>query len=248
MTYTLVYNNSNQICENCLGQWSGAQMPSSYVLGCPVGDTDPDCGDTFTGGAVEQPYGIFSLDRKDDGTDANSKILGSIAYVLGSDDFRGVAPVRLPGALGLDLSHIVSYITPGTNTTKPSYVFTNGSGTQASTADHITGVSTASVATPGNLWTVTNTQYGTTLSGMDSIWNGPNGAAICFRYENGTLTANPLWPWPMNQRILNATTAAGAEVINITATLEGIFGAIPAACRWDVATLEPPLNFHKVSP
>jgi hypothetical protein len=248
MTFTVAYNSYNNLFENCIGQWSGAQMPSSYVLGCPEGSGYAPCGTTLTGGNVDQPYGIFALDREDASPDSNTRLLGSIAYVLSSDDFRGVAPVRMHSALGLDLAHIVSYITPGTNTSKPAYQFTNGSPTSPSTADHLTGVATTATSTPQSAWTVTNTQYGTTLSGMDSIFNGPNGAAICFRYENGVLTSTPLWPWPMNQRIMEAMTSAGVAVTNVMATLEGIFGTVPSACRWDVASLEPPLNFHKVSP
>jgi hypothetical protein len=57
------------------------------------------------------------------------------------------------------------------------------------------------------------------------------GAALCYRYQDGVLTKEPLWPWPMNDRIEEAMTQAGREPVDVTKAIEQLFGPIPAPCR-----------------
>lgn len=53
----------------------------------------------------------------------------------------------------------------------------------------------------------------------------PGGATILYRYENGKLTDRPLWPWPMNQRIIDAMKLAGyANPVDVTKTVFGLAG------------------------
>jgi hypothetical protein len=53
----------------------------------------------------------------------------------------------------------------------------------------------------------------------------PGGATILYRYENGKLTDRPLWPWPMNQRIIDAVKLAGyAHPVDVTKTVFGLAG------------------------
>lgn len=85
-------------------------------------------------------------------------------------------------------------------------------------------------------WTPGTNELGTSLDAAigagQSLWTDSIAApGICARYVNRTLTADPLWPWPMNQRIIDAMVLAGYPPIDVTATLESLFGAIPAACR-----------------
>jgi parallel beta-helix repeat protein len=87
----------------------------------------------------------------------------------------------------------------------------------------------------------------TAIGAGNSVWNEVPG--ICTRYVNGTLTSEPLWPWPMNQRIMDALTASGRTPVDITATMETLFGAIPAQCRTGAPTpvLNPPTNLQVTS-
>ena len=65
------------------------------------------------------------------------------------------------------------------------------------------------------------------------------GARVCKRYKNGVLTTEPLWPWPMDQRIRVALALAGKNPDAIfggpgktlTDLMEGIFGTIPTSCK-----------------
>ena len=51
-------------------------------------------------------------------------------------------------------------------------------------------------------------------SGGDTI-----GAVIRYRYVDGSLTSTLLWPWPMNQRIIDAMKQAGKAPIDVTRTV-----------------------------
>ena len=57
------------------------------------------------------------------------------------------------------------------------------------------------------------------------------GASLCYRYVDGALTKDPLWPWPMNARIAEAMRKAEREPIDVTNTVEQLLGPIPEACR-----------------
>ena len=78
------------------------------------------------------------------------------------------------------------------------------------------------------------TQYsqGTTIAAAIgagvSMWDRVPG--LCKRYVNRTLTSQGLWPWPMNQRTKDALVASGRAAVDVTATMESLFGSIPAAC------------------
>ena len=75
-------------------------------------------------------------------------------------------------------------------------------------------------------------RWGTTIEAAigpgKSIWHEVPG--ICKRYVNGQFTNDPLWPWPMNQRIKDALVQSGRAPVDITATMEQLFGPIPSQC------------------
>lgn len=96
----------------------------------------------------------------------------------------------------------------------------------------------------GNEWVQTNVVEYASIAAMDAASANPlqtsagTGARLCYRYVDGTLTTNPLWPWPMETRINAAVNAAGYSSDtffgtgkNLTTYVESIFGTIPAGCR-----------------
>ncbi|USN54592.1 MAG: hypothetical protein H6765_08870 [Candidatus Peribacteria bacterium] len=48
---------------------------------------------------------------------------------------------------------------------------------------------------------------------------GTNGANIMYKYKNGVLTNEPLWPWSMDQRIYNALAREGMPAFTVTDTI-----------------------------
>jgi parallel beta-helix repeat protein len=96
----------------------------------------------------------------------------------------------------------------------------------------------------GAVFSVTNREDYASIAAMNADNGNPfqtttgNGARMCYRYLNGTLTTTPLWPWPMNDRINAALSRSGRNPADyfgagrtLTTYLESVFGTIPAGCR-----------------
>jgi hypothetical protein len=170
----------------------------------------------------------------------NAHYYGSIAYVR--------APDILPKVLGLvannnesmchSLNHVVSYVEPGSHATLRPFHLRNYS----STVQPDKGIrqyvrNSTSIGGASNIiqseWHQKDNAFGATVDAVPNIWNGSGsqGARICKRYVNGTLTTEPLWPWPMNHRIIDAMSTAGRLPVDVTKTMEEIFGPIPRECR-----------------
>jgi hypothetical protein len=216
MTYTVGYKSFNAIYENVIGTWNGS--------------------------AAERAYGILTMDRLE-GPDfcARSKYLGSIAYARNGDNLQGQG--------------IWSNRWFDCMTLKDNVIFydSNYASRRAVTLDNMSNTASRTGYTPGptqyqnftnntriggtqaigDEWSVTNYATGSTAGSVPNIWNGAgtNGARVCKRYVNGQLTNDPLWPWTMNQRIIDAMKAAGKTPVDVTKTMEAIFGPIPSECR-----------------
>lgn len=67
---------------------------------------------------------------------------------------------------------------------------------------------------------------------------------LCKRVVKGVRTTTPLWPWPMNQRIKDARATSGMPVVDVTAEVERVLGAIPVACKGE----GPPPSGDTVAP
>ena len=233
MTYTLAYNSYHMTIENSIGTWSGERMKESYTL--LAYDGTPWTGNgagLYTNYAVDQPYGIFAVDRLDNDKNANSKILGSIAYVTASDRF---APPRLFFSTNIDaveMTNNAACIQPGTHTSKRAFALY---GLNGGTATNLTARSLTGIASPSAYidaqWDASDIELGETSLKVDSIFAGSYGAQVCTRYKDRVLTSEPLWPWPMNQRIIDATLQSGRKAVDVTATIESLFGPIPAYCK-----------------
>jgi len=66
--------------------------------------------------------------------------------------------------------------------------------------------------------------------GVDIFTDDGIGASICYRHVNGVLTEEPLWPWPMQDRIKAATERSLWDTADVRAEIEAVFGPIPAEC------------------
>jgi hypothetical protein len=94
MTYQIIYDNHNMTCENCIGTWSGERMEANlhalqgYDAEGRLLAAVQTLEITFTNYGVDHPYESYS---GGDLKDTQSKILGSIAYVRGSDRSAGTS-------------------------------------------------------------------------------------------------------------------------------------------------------------
>jgi hypothetical protein len=238
MVYSLAYNNYHTLVENALGTWSGEKMPETYTVkdyygrpynghgGGPQHDRD-----------VVEAYGIFAIDGVPPGMKADARLLGSLAYLNTSDTFK---PGRLIFVTKLDdvqIANTAAYYPPGAFTDKITfglYPMADGSNPSQDSATDITGFGGRGREIKGG-WSVRNELHGPAPAAVyrdgESIFNTKRGANLCYRYENGNLTHKPLWPWPMNQRIIDAMVASGRKPVDVTATVEQMFGPIPSSCR-----------------
>jgi len=239
MTYTLAYNNVNMLVENALGTWSGERLKQTYTLMDYSGNpwTGNGAG-TYTNYSVDQPYGVFGNDGfTSSDKNARSKLLGSLAYVRASDKFQAAQGVFITKIDSLQISNTVAYVEPGSHTTKKPFALYN---LQTSTglnlvANNLTGIGSAA-SYFGSDWKKSAIVQGTSLSGVANVFSTTTGANLCYRYHNGSLTTQPLWPWPMNQRIIDATTESGRAAVNVTQTIESMLGPIPSGCKTTTTT------------
>ena len=66
------------------------------------------------------------------------------------------------------------------------------------------------------------------------------GANIWYRYKDGVLTNEPLWPWPMNQRIIDAMIQSGREPVDVTKTIFELGGVSTSTTVLDESPPAPP--------
>jgi hypothetical protein len=241
ITFAIVYRSYDAIYENVIGTWD----------------------ETAMGGAgVNQPIGILGMDGipPPQETCTNSKYLGSIAYVRAADEMDS----WIGGLFGsraadcFEFKHVVSYFDPAASPQDSPILgqtFDGGSGAgltcETSGAPgacdrrftNVTeiGGSASSIASGAQGWIKTNHVDAATVGAAPNIWNGAGdqGARVCFRYQNGTLTSEKLWPWPLDSRIRAALTASGRDPDaifggpgnGVTELMENLFGEIPAGCK-----------------
>jgi len=236
LTYTLSYNNYHLTCENCIGTWSGQGMPQSYVLLDYYGQpwTGPGAG-TYTNGDLDQPIGIFGVDGSDD-KNVDARLLGSLAYLLPTDTYKPGQVVFMSGLDSVTIRDTVVYIAPGTNpTTKPFELAGLSSGqAQRLVAENLTAFGGASSFFAAD-WQNGNVWFGATVAGSyapgESVFKTARGASLYYRYQNGSITDQPLWPWPMNKRIADALVKSGRAPVDVTATVQSFFGDVPLIGR-----------------
>ena len=219
MTFTLLYNSYNTIMENSIGTWDGKEM---------------------NGSSPDQAYGIFAADRLDESPDAHSKILGSIAYLKGHDTFHARTLFWIGSQNFLEYTDNVAYVEPRTHSDKTTFFFRPGTNPVSRVGKNLTGIGGAGLSIAKDVQT-NNIEQENSVNQVSSIFTGKKGASICKRYVNGVLTDQPLWPWPMNQRIIDAMNEASKTVVDVTKTIEQIFGTIPNECK---ATYPAPHNLR----
>ena len=117
---------------------------------------------------------------------------------------------------------------------------------QDRSAQHITSVASWNSIDP-IVGVESTLATGSSISTVPSPWTATSvGANLCYRYVDGVRTNMPLWPWPMNERIKQATAMAGVYDgpclncsggraprigIDVTADVESLLGRIPDQCR-----------------
>lgn len=225
------------------GLQPGAPGTGCTTIGLPYGVVQADQTCSINSKAVEQPYGCISMDRLDAQSQAFSKLLGSIAYQnvgqtmdvsrlvfftnIDQVTIRDTAAIYPTGYVFSPLTgthrcfQLAAGIVHAGDTITNATAFTTATGDANSIHADWVQTNVRSATQPSALYSGT----GPNGVNVESLYNTNKGAQIQYRYVNGILTGTKLWPWPMNQRIIDATTASGYTVEDINTTIQGMFGA-----------------------
>lgn len=246
--YVLMNNGKPYIA----GVWSDYNHAKSS---CGPGQMQPDGTCLVTEGRIDQMYGVLTGDafsRGQPNRRTNSRYLGSLAYVLpGVDTSYLPRLVFVAQVENVSLENVVASW-PVSPSDKEAVLLADCSARAPETpcdpsdpgliARNLTsfggrirlaGLSSTRWQTSGLVAAVSPAAlYGS--SGASVFEPGEKGgASLCYQYRDGAQTRTPLWPWPMNDRIKDAMIQAGREPVDVTKTIESLFGPIPAACRSD---------------
>jgi hypothetical protein len=258
----LFYNSIGATCENCLGEYWANGAPLQYTVFSPTPTSESGCPSaTCTDGAPPNPNGAVNINRYDGDGNFDGQILGSIMYARaaarltrmssGNQGTLLAAPAGREGG-GLLFKDVIFVVDPAHTLFSSMRGFNLGSRitTFPSTITSTSTISGLTNPVDTSYWIASDNIHGTNLTALNTgnanPWTGSAGANLCHRYVNRARTSTPLWPWPMNQRIKDATGTAGAysgpcqgcigtfpmrTAVDVMADIEKLLGPIPAACR-----------------
>jgi len=207
MGFSMFYNSRGIVAENCIALWNGTRMKETHQAmandGKPFADwsTGPKGPHTYTNYGVDQPYGCFSADaNRKIGPTKGPYLYGCMAFALKSHRI-----VRIPGLFYMPckqedgfLENCAALVEEGAASLRPFYL-------SKIKARGLTAVGDAEPSLGGaqveNLLRATGAEGRAAWAAMLRKEPPDRGAHLYYRYENGKLTGQPLWPWPMNQRI-----------------------------------------------
>lgn len=241
-TFSIAYNSYDGLIENCIGTWDSIRMRESYT----VTDYFGVPGESFTNYEVQAAQGIFSHAGMD--TDmgyplaARARVLGSLSYIPRdarfSNSFRvWFGPLSMSDP-EIQIFDMITVVEPGgdNDVYYPFHLEPNGT-PGASSATNITAIGVADMNVSDE-WTLSNVYNSHSCDGIiagggnvlnPSIAGVTGGGTMMNRIVDGELTSEPLWPWPMNQRIIDGMTAAGRTPVDVTRTaFELCGGTLPA--------------------
>jgi hypothetical protein len=274
-------------CENCLATHSKESQPENYYLtlfGVKQSPANPDPSNPSQnscsfqrvfGGQCPQPISNYNImgdaagmiNATQDGSCSDTRVYGSLAYFKSPIYGNAISDVFSTFAKCQTLNHVLVFVDSLLNQyngIRGFYQGPNSTGTMTNTT------TITSSTRPDNLngdWTRSNNVTAPSLSALASTQNpftGTQGAQLCMRWVNEQKTNEPLWPWPMNERIKAATASAGNYFANggpgcgpnqgectgtlgqmrkatdVTADVEAMFGAIPSQCRGSGPPTPPP--------
>ncbi len=226
--FTLSYNSVGALCENCLATWGSNKMKKSYELTDYEGKGLGEFYDNYT---VYNPEGIISADSFDgDMTqNANIRVFGSIAYLPKEARYHNF-PRNWAGPFSMDINGVkvensIAIVEPGAH--ENIFPVNFGSDFSQKGNNILKNMTIIGNAEPriDSVWSEQGMYKADSCSeitkGGGSIVNPKSGvinggAKIMKQYVNGVETSKDLWPWPMNQRIIDAMKYGGYEPVDVT--------------------------------
>lgn len=224
MGFTLAYNSTNVLAENCVSMWNATSLPVGTW--CVKGDPDESdlsgCWTNYTGHVIQyetspnvwEPTGCFSADGNQGlGIGANNGpyMYGCVAMSFATNAIGNLTKqMQMANFSGNEVPYFqdcAGYVQTGSSASLRPFYFDSGSSGQ-----YLTSISGGIASAYGG------GSYLNRIDGSDDVtgranWASmftatsrpANGAWLRYRYQNKTVTGTMLWPWPMNTRIKNLT-------------------------------------------
>jgi hypothetical protein len=215
------YRSTNVQIENALVTWDAANTSNNYGL---IASTASLSGE------------------------ANMEIRGTLGYVRCTDTFpSNAAGIYFAAWENIHLRDVIAYIEPGCHTTVRPFLLGNDDASDAGapgrdlTAQNLLSIGSGADEVHSQ-WSVVNRQHFSSVAAAPSIFTGSN-AKLCKRWNDGVLTTQPLWPWPMNSRIATGLARGGLKPLtggSVDSEIASIFGPIPAECKTTAAPTPAP--------
>jgi hypothetical protein len=259
---TMQYNSYGAKLIDSLVTWDAISMPQNYC----VTDANGNCtGKMLSNFASSSPIGFHIANDHSPNSCSGARLQGVLAYTTAkqhinvSTNYRSIrfGPAG-SGSIGFSditcsrLDHVAVVISPNNPWKGGAYLLSELDGlTTDKIGRHITAIAAGSNVFGANWDVPSGSRFiATSIPPVGSAahpWtqSGTAGANLCYRY--GTTT--PMWPFPMNERIRQATAIAGAykgpcvqcsgtmprtrTATDVTAEVEALLGPIPATCRTD---------------
>ena len=235
-TFSCAYRSYDSLCENVIGTWSGEQQdPAISIRGQLKSILGMDwfkATDQFQG---RDPY------------DSGLRIFGSLAYLPADIELPPKTLVAVGYGKGQELRDIVAYAGEANSPLKTlaqtgcmkrvgcSWEKDEARDEAPLIATRLTSITDTGRISVDAAWSGIGgappvIDRRSPADQAPNVWSG-EGARLCHRYVDGVLTQQPLWPWPMNERIRLATSYARGRATDVDAEVRGLLGPIPPACR-----------------
>ena len=172
----------------------------------------------------------------------DSALLGSIAFATASDHYDTDNLLNITAEAGshagsgfvtsrMLVQDIVLY-GEHARTDLKGYQIDGGLGSTGNVARNIISVTPkGGDVCSGSGWECSNLFKGKTFAealGTRTLWEVAPG--VCRRYKDRQLTGEPLWPWPMEERIRAGREASRMPTTSVTTAVSRTLGTIPAHC------------------
>lgn len=214
------YGGGGVTLRRCWGEWNGfgpTGFGPHHTFSLSYWYTNV-IGENLIGTWDLEPDKVVSNSQRDifghDGHEALRyvKLLGSIAYAKQNQTFTPSSLIEFYGFMGeTEIRDTVAIIESGSRYTdrRPFSLLAGTYATTNSVRDS-TAKGNGTLSSIHSSWTKTNfvesNQLLGSLTGMK-------------RYVNGVKTSTDLFPWPMNQRIIDARVQSGRSAVDVTATM-----------------------------
>jgi hypothetical protein len=210
------------VAENCIALWDGVRMKETHQAmgydGKPFtnwssGVKEPH---TYTNFGVDQPYGCFSMDRNPKiGPSQGPYLYGCLSYALKTHRVARITGLFFLSCKQEDgrIENCAALVEDGVADLRPFYLANiRGSGLTAIGGEE----PVFARAMTENTLCATGAEGRAAWAAMFRKEPPVKGAHLYYRYQDGKLTDQHLWPWPMNERI------KALNGVDLTATVLGL--------------------------